>query len=201
MSDHWGTPHPVSDLPLIGRLLVANPLLPDPNFDRTVVLVLAHGDNGALGVVLNRPSDMMLVEVLPKWASAVGPPAVVFVGGPVNDEAVIGLARAADGSRSWASDEETVWSAVSESIGTVDLELDPADVVGDLDAVRIFVGYAGWSAGQLESEIGAGAWWVVDADPDDMFGSRPSDLWRTVLRRQPLPLGLVAAYPPDPKMN
>jgi putative transcriptional regulator len=186
---------------LVGRLLVANPLLPDPNFDRTVIMILAHGPDGALGVVLNRPSDTTVDEVLPQWAGQVGPPAVVFVGGPVNDEAVIGLARTSGPESSWEWSAGKLWSRVDGDLGTLDLDQDPALMAADMAALRVFVGYAGWAAGQLEGEIEADAWWVLEADPDDPFGSRPGDLWRTVLRRQPGALALVAAYPPDPKLN
>jgi putative transcriptional regulator len=194
-------PLPTPGLPLVGRLLVANPLLPDPNFDRTVIMILAHGPDGSLGVVLNRPSATLVDEVLPRWSDQVGAPAVVFVGGPVNDEAVIGLARTSGSvsAQEWSAGE--MWSRVDGDVGTLDLDQDPVLVGADLSALRVFVGYAGWAAGQLEAEIEADAWWVLDADPDDAFGSRPGDLWRTVLRRQPGSLALVAAYPPDPKLN
>lgn len=185
--------------PLRGRLLVANPILGDPNFERSVVLILAHGGDGSLGVVLNQPSTTDLDEVLPDWAAAVAPPGVLFAGGPVNRRAVIGVARRPSGASSWT--DGPAWTTVADDIGTVDLDLDPSEVDEGLAAVRVFVGYAGWSAGQLEAEIAAGAWWVVDAAPGDAFGSRPDDLWRDVLRRQRGSLALVAAYPPDPEMN
>ncbi|MBO0692003.1 MAG: YqgE/AlgH family protein [Acidimicrobiaceae bacterium] len=187
--------------PLRGRLLVANPLLPDPNFDRCVILILAHGSEGALGVVLNRPSSTSVIEVLPHWATTVSPPSVVFAGGPVNARAVIGVARRQSGAApSWWQDGPA-WTTVSDDLGTVDLDLDPSAAEEDLAAVRVFAGYSGWDSGQLEGEIAAGAWWVVDAAPSDAFGPRPADLWHDVLRRQEGSLALVAAFPPDPEMN
>lgn len=178
-----------------GRLLVANPLLPDPNFDRTVVMLLAYGEDGALGLVLNRPSETSLAAPLPAWEQLAAEPAVLFVGGPVQHQAVICLARApveatADG-----------WKAVTAELGTVDLEMDPNDLEDRFSQVRVFAGYAGWGAGQLEAEIAAGAWWVVDARPDDPFSEDPEDLWKRVLRRQRGRLALVAFYPDDPNMN
>jgi putative transcriptional regulator len=191
--------------PLRGRLLVANPMLPDANFDRSVVFVLAHGPDGALGVILNRPSDTTLSEVLPEWADAVAAPGVLFAGGPVNLQAVIGVARRMAGissSVSSAADGETdAWTAVAADIGTVDLELEPGQIGQPLAAVRVFVGYSGWSAGQLEEEIARGAWWVLDAAPDDAFSARPDDLWHDVLRRQDAPLAFVSGFPADPEMN
>lgn len=194
-------PSPLPGGSLVGRLLVANPLLPDPNFDRAVIMILAHGADGALGVALTRPSGTPVDQILPQWADQVGPPAVVFVGGPVNNEAVIGLARTTGPSSSeqWVAKE--VWSPVDGDVGTLDLDQDPVLAAPDLSAIRVFVGYAGWAAGQLDAEIEADVWWVVDAETDDAFCSRPADLWRRVLRRQPGSLALVAAYPPDPTLN
>lgn len=197
-----GPPHPgPPPSPLRGRLLVANPLLPDPNFDRSVILVLAHGADGALGVILNRPSDTTLVDVLPQWADVVAFPEVLFTGGPVNTRAVIGIARRLAGTPTSRWVDDSAWTTVSDDIGTVDLDVDPVGSEGELAGVRVFVGYAGWTTGQLEGEIAGGAWWVVDAQPDDAFGARPDDLWRDVLRRQAEPLAFVAAFPPDPEMN
>lgn len=193
---------PLPASPLRGRLLVANPLLTDPNFDRSVVLVLAHGGEGALGVILNRPSDTGVDEILPRWAPLAATPGVLYSGGPVNRRAVIGVAgrdAGAVGARAGEGEQVRAWTAVSENLGTVDLELEPEQV--PVERVRIFIGYAGWSAGQLEGEIAGGSWWVVDALPEDTFASRPERLWRDVLRRQGQPLAYVGSFPPDPKMN
>jgi putative transcriptional regulator len=182
-----------------GRLIVANPLLPDPNFDRTVVMLLAHGDEGALGVVLNRPSDTMLAAPLPRWEALAASPPVVFVGGPVQHQAVICLARAL--GHPSAAIPPHGWSAVLPEVGTLDLDLDPEGLEASLSKVRVFAGYSGWTAGQLETEIGAGAWWILDASPDDPFCDEPDDLWKRVLRRQGGSLALVAAYPDNPMFN
>ena len=178
-----------------GRLLVANPLLPDSNFDRTVVLVLARTDDGALGVVLNRATETALADALPAWVPLAAGPEVVFSGGPVSTDAVICLVRAE------AVGERAGWSQVTPSLATVDLGLDPADVVGRCDGLRVFAGYAGWGPGQLEAEIEAGAWWVLDGQPADAFTDDPGALWGAVLRRQGGSLRLVAGYPDDPSTN
>jgi putative transcriptional regulator len=196
-----------------GRLLVANPLLPDPNFDRTVVLLLAYGEEGALGLVLNRPSDMLVAAPLPMWEELAAKPPVIFVGGPVQHQAVICLARtsgqtpASPASPASEANEDDPLSegfrAVIPDVGTLDLDLD-SDLQPLRDAyrhVRVFAGYAGWAAGQLEGEIAAGAWWAVDALPDDPFSDDPETLWKRVLRRQGGSLALVASYPRDPMMN
>ncbi|MDE3204283.1 MAG: YqgE/AlgH family protein [Acidobacteriota bacterium] len=191
-----------------GRLLVANPLLPDPNFDRTVVLLLAHGEEGALGLVLNRPSQMEVGDPLPQWEHLAAEPAVLFLGGPVQHQAVICLARSDPGASrpgdpTPAAGTEAVtppgdWKEVAPGIGTVDLDQDPGRVGDAVGEVRMFAGYAGWSAGQLEGEIDAGAWWVVDAETSDAFTLDPAELWKQVLRRQPYPLAFVSWYPDDP---
>jgi putative transcriptional regulator len=182
-----------------GRLIVANPLLPDPNFDRTVVLLLAYSDEGALGLVLNRPSDTMLAAPLPRWEHLAASPPVVFVGGPVQHQAVICLARALGHPAAIVPPQG--WSAVLPEVGTLDLDLDPEGLQASFSQVRIFAGYAGWGAGQLEGEIGAGAWWILDAQPEDAFSHDPEDLWKRVLRRQGGSLALVAGYPDDPMLN
>jgi putative transcriptional regulator len=182
-----------------GRLIVANPLLPDPNFDRTVVMLLAYGDEGALGVVLNRPSETLLAAPLPRWERLAASPAVVFVGGPVQHQAVICLARAF--GHPAAAIPPDGWSAVLPEVGTIDLDLDPDELQTSLSQVRVFAGYAGWTAGQLEAEIGAGAWWILDALPEDAFCDEPDELWKQVLRRQGGSLALVASYPDDPMLN
>jgi putative transcriptional regulator len=179
---------------LKGRLLVATPNLEDPNFERTVVLVLEHGDDGALGVVLNRPSDLHLAEPLPEWARAAAHPPVVFIGGPVSPSAAVCLARAgAPGAQGWAP--------LLGPVGTLDLDRDPDEAIPGLDEIRVFAGYAGWGPGQLEGEIAGGGWFVVDADAADPLSPAPEHLWATVLRRQKGTLALFAAYPPDPSLN
>jgi putative transcriptional regulator len=168
---------------LQGKLLVATPLLGDPNFERTVVLLLEHSDEGAAGVVLNRPTDMTLLGHLPGWEDHAAAPGVVFVGGPVSPNGVICLAVA------------------SGEIEAVDPTVLPEDVGVTVDGVRVFAGYAGWGGGQLEGEIAEGAWFVVDADPGDAMSSRPNDLWRAVLRRQSGRVRLFANYPDDVALN
>ncbi|HEY7136989.1 MAG TPA: YqgE/AlgH family protein [Acidimicrobiia bacterium] len=202
--------------PLKGRLLVASPALRDPNFDRTIVLVLEHSDEGALGLVLNRPSDTELADTLPEWGPLAVDPGVVFVGGPVSPDSAIGLALSGgdaaggidgavttrDGDHDGEElDASTGWIPLFGPLGTVDLGRDPDDVQPGVRAVRVFVGYAGWAAGQLESELAAGGWFVVDADVRDALDTDPDGLWRTVLRRQRGALSWLANFPEDPTAN
>lgn len=170
----------VVDVPssLSGSLLVASPQLGDPSFRRTVVLLLEHTDEGALGVVLTRPGSIEVASVLPTLSGRAARPEVVFLGGPVQPEVALGLVR--DGDR----------------VGLVDL-----DDASDTSPVRVFAGYAGWSPQQLEGEIDRGDWFVVPVEPDDALGPCPELLWRAVLRRQGGRLAMLSTLPDDPREN
>lgn len=180
---------------LAGRLLVATPGLADPNFRRTVVLVLRHDDEGALGVVLNRPLPVPTGEALPSWHDAVTPPASLFQGGPVGLDGALGIATVVP------SAEDARVDRLAGPFGLVDLDADPADGLPGVTGVRVFVGYAGWSADQLEGEVAAGDWYVLDAQPGDVTTPEPELLWRRVLRRQGGTLAIVSTYPEDPSLN
>jgi putative transcriptional regulator len=180
---------------LTGRLLVATPALKDPHFERTVVLLVAHEESGALGVVLNRATEVQIEDVLAGWEGFAAEPAVVFEGGPVQPEAAICLARVKPGT------EPEGFSRVNGVVGTVDLSVEPESMAGELEHLRIFAGYAGWGTEQLEAEIADGAWFVFDALPGDAFVTAPDDLWPMVLRRQGGFMAAVAYFPPDPTMN
>lgn len=160
-----------------GKLLVAHPQLLDPNFERTVVLMLEHSTDGAVGVVLNRPSALPVSNVLPDLPGL--DPDLVFVGGPVTPEVAIGLGP--DGG-----------AAV-----LVDIETDE----GREAVRRIYAGYAGWMSGQLEAELSEGAWFVVDVEPGDVFDAEPDELWNTVVKRQGPEIAVWATYPEDPVLN
>ncbi len=175
---------------LTGRLLVATPSLLDPNFLRTVILLLDHSDDGAVGVVLNRPSDISVAGELAAWQPLAAEPAVMFVGGPVEQAAILGLAL----TRS----DETVAGVrpVTGRLGVLDLNRQPDPRA--VERIRLFAGYAGWAAGQLEAEIATGSWFVIDAEPTDVFTEDPRALWRTVLVRQG---GVFRTIPDDPTLN
>lgn len=177
---------------LTGRLLVASPQLGDPNFERTVIIVLDHGPEGALGVVLNRPTGLPVDEILDPWRehALAAPPGVVFRGGPVSPDAVIGLART-----DVRDIDESRWRIVLDGVGTVDLAVAPDDQPVAVNGVRMFAGYAGWSPDQLEDEMAEGAWIVVEARADDLFCADAEALWHDVLQRQgeARPLGRLSA--------
>lgn len=181
-----------------GRLLVAAPGLVDDSFDRTVILVVEHTDAGALGVVLNRPAGVPVDEILGPWAPLASDPPVMYVGGPVERDAVLALGAHHDPAG--ATDAGT--TIVVGSIGVVDLGRDPDEVATELAGLRLFSGYAGWSPGQLDDELEAGGWLVVGAEPDDVLTAEATTLWRTVLSRQPDPaLRRLALYPADLNTN
>jgi putative transcriptional regulator len=185
-------------------LLVASPKLGDPNFDRSVILLLDHGEDGALGIVLNRPTGLSVEEILEPWhdQATLAPPGVLFSGGPVSREAVIGLARIPHGRTESQSSEGTGrWRPVLEELGTVDLSVPPGDQPFALAGARLFSGYAGWETGQLEGEIDEGAWVVLEAMADDLLCPEPRRLWHDVLRRQRAELAMLASYPPHPSVN
>jgi putative transcriptional regulator len=174
------------------RLLVSIPTLHDPNFFRAVVFMIEHTEEGALGLVLNQPTETRVDTVLEDWAPYAAAPAVAFVGGPVQQhEALIGLARVG----ALDPGDGDAWQPLAGRIGTVDLARDPLDARADLEAVRVFAGYSGWGPSQLEGELEAGGWFVVDARPDDLLTSDPAGLWRAVLRRQGGDLAVAANYP------
>jgi putative transcriptional regulator len=183
-----------------GRLLVATPPLDDPNFDRSVVYMIEHHENGAVGVVLNRPGQALAHlraehdDALSGWIDLSSPPYLIFSGGPVATESLIALASGTGRS-------ENVWGVVTLTVGTVDLTWSPQEAAERIDYVRFFRGYSGWGPGQLESEIEAGAWMTFDADIADVFTITPSDLWRDVVRRQGGHLRWIADAPTDLSAN
>ena len=181
---------------LAGKLLVATPSLADPNFARSVVFMCAHDEAGSLGVIVNRPAfELELAEHLPDWAGYASRPQVLFSGGPVEPTRALALARYQQGTlRALESD-------LPHGISLLDLTEPAAEATSTVDALRVFVGYSGWGAGQLEREIGEEAWFVVDAEADDAFTAEPERLWHRVLRRQRGKLAMFAYFPPDPSLN
>lgn len=179
-----------------GRLLVAGPGLLDPNFFRSVVLILEHGDDGAVGVTLNRPLEVQAAEHVPAWQHLLAAPMVVYSGGPVQREIAVGVAR-----RPLPEGLDPDWHPVLGEVGLVDLTIDPEDLGGVVSA-RVFSGYAGWGAGQLEWELSEpSSWFVLDAEIEDVFGAEPEILWRRVLARQEGFVSWFADYPLDPATN
>ena len=194
-------PDPLLPAPAAGSLLVAGPSLEDPNFHRTVVLLLAFGgDEGALGVVVNRANGVPVRELLAGWDELLAPPDSVFVGGPVNRDHVICLARMRPAAAEAGFDGCSPVVGV-DRLATLDLNRSPLDMLEGVEAVRLFSGYAGWSPGQLEDEVEAGGWLILPGRLDDAFTPEPDTLWRDVLMRSGGRIAMYANAPPKLSMN
>ena len=177
---------------LRGSLLIAGGSLTDPNFRRTVVLVGEHTDEGALGIVLNRPAPATVEEIVPPLAELTAPGEPLFFGGPVQPDAVVILAEFEDPERA----DMLVLDRIGFLVGIVEPEN-----IGGLTRARVYAGYAGWGPGQLEAELGESAWLVEPGRPDDVFAPHDQDLWRTVVRRKGRAFDMLSLMPPDPSLN
>ena len=177
---------------LQGKLLIASPSLIDPNFRRAVVLVTEHNDEGAAGLVLNRPSPAPVAEIVPQLEPLADNGEQVWLGGPVQTDAVLVLGEFLD------PDDAAV--PLFGALGFPSLD-EPEDVAAKTIRRRVFAGYAGWGAGQLEDELARDDWFVEPARPDDPFTDDPEELWADVLRRKGGIFELVARIPEDPSVN
>ncbi len=173
-----------------GQLLIAGPSLADPNFFRTVILVIEHSDQGALGLVLNRPSQTTVGEIVSELDPLVEPEDALWVGGPVAPSTLIVLAEFEDATQ-----------AALIAFGDIGVLASDADGPPDVRRGRAFVGHAGWGPGQLDAELQRGDWIVEPAARQDAFTTDPDDLWSTVLHRKGGTYALVARMPPDPSVN
>jgi putative transcriptional regulator len=177
---------------LTGQLLVASPGLFDPNFRRTVVLVTEHNEDGAAGLVLNRPTEAEVSEVVPQLESLVDDGELIYMGGPVQPNGVLVLGEFVDPTDAAVP--------LFGSLGFPSLET-PEEVVPLTTRRRIFAGYAGWGSGQLEDELAREDWILEQAKNDDAFTEAPDELWADVLRRKGGIYELVARMPDDPSVN
>jgi putative transcriptional regulator len=178
---------------LRGRLLIASPALVDPNFARTVVLITEHAPEGAMGVVLNRPSEIEVGDVAPELADVVVTGEPVFIGGPVQPQALVVLAEFSD-SRAAA------W-VIAEDVGFVAADTDYGDLADVVRRGRVYAGYSGWDAGQLEAELAEEAWIVEPPLPAELFPDDPLALWHDVLARKGGQFALLSRMPEDPSLN
>ena len=175
-----------------GQLLIAGPGLSDPNFWRTVVLIVEHSDDGALGLVLNRPSESTVGEAVSELEPLLDVDDPLHIGGPVQPSALIVLAE--------FDDTESAALIAFEDVGVLGGAVDAGTPLG-VRRGRAFVGHAGWGAGQLEAELERGDWILEPAKRADAFTETPLDLWETVLTRKGGSFALVARMPPDPSVN
>jgi putative transcriptional regulator len=176
-----------------GQLLLASPALLDPNFRRTVVLVSLHSEEGAMGLVLNRPSAVTVGEAVPQLEEAVQDAERVYVGGPVQPTSVVFLAEFLDPSPAGL--------LVLGRIGFPAPDAGVEELIESTSRGRVFAGYAGWGEGQLDAELDQGDWIAHAALPEDVFTDMPDELWSRVLTRMGGSYALVARMPPDPSVN
>ena len=176
-----------------GQLLVAAPPLVDPNFRRTVVLVAEHSEEGAMGIVLNRPTETTVGEAVPALAGVIDPGDPVFHGGPVTPEGAIVLAEFEDPGRAAAP--------VAGHVGFVRADEDLGELAGAVRRARVYAGHAGWGPGQLDAELADEGWIVTPHEAEDLFSDAAEQLWSRVLERKGGSFALVARMPPDPSMN
>ncbi len=181
-----------------GALLVATPQLIGPVFGRTVIYIVAHGDEGTLGVVLNKPSETPVHNLMQAWTSLAVKAKVIFIGGPVRTDAAMCLGVCKPGVNPREVDGI---APVAGPVCLVDVDADPAELAPSLQGIRIYGGHSGWSPGQLEDEIDEGSWYVVQGRADDILTGPTADLWFSVLRRQPFPLKWQAWQPVDLERN
>jgi putative transcriptional regulator len=181
-----------------GTLLLASTDLMEPTFRRSVIYIVEHNDGGTLGVVLNRPSETAIYNVLPQWARLATKPKTMFIGGPVKRDAALCLSVLRVGAD---PDGVPGLRHIAGRLAMVDLDADPERIAPLVEGVRIFAGYSGWTIGQLEGEIERDDWIVLSALPSDVLAAPRVDLWGRALRRQPLPLSLLATHPIDISRN
>ncbi len=179
---------------LRGKLLLASPTLLDPNFVRTVVLIAEHTEEGAMGLVLNRPAASTIGEAVPDLAWLAGDEEQVYVGGPVAETAVIVLAE--------FDRPEMAGALVEPDLGFIGTDADDPDALeGAIRRARVFAGHAGWGPGQLESELEEEAWIVEPPLREEVFTDDAPGLWAAVLRRMGRKYALLSTMPLDPSLN
>jgi putative transcriptional regulator len=178
---------------LRGKLIVAGPKLYDPNFHRTVVLICEHTDDGALGLIVNRPTPVEVGDAVPELGELLGPTDRLFAGGPVQPQSIVLLAELED------PPEEALM--VTGDVGLVLQGVDLEDLAAMARRGRAFLGYAGWGPGQLEDELERDDWIVLDAEPNDAFADDAEEMWGRVLARNGGEYALLATMPPDPSLN
>ena len=178
---------------LRGKLLIASPSLVDPNFARSVVLITEQNSDGAMGIVLNRPSETTVDEVVPQLAAVAGEGAPVYVGGPVQPTALVVLAE--------FSDLDAAAWIVTADVGFASADVDVSDLAGSVRRGRVYAGYSGWGEGQLEGELETDSWIVEPPLPAELFPDDPETLWSDVLARKGGQYSLIARMPDDPSVN
>nr|WP_253647927.1 YqgE/AlgH family protein [Williamsia deligens] len=181
-----------------GSILIASTTLVEPTFRRSVIYIVEHNDAGSLGVVINRMTQTAIHNLLPRWTDLAAAPRAVFIGGPVKQDAALCLGVV---KRGVDTHDVHGLRPVDGRVVLVDLDAEPEELADVLDGVRIFAGYSGWGIGQLDDELRRDSWLVGSALPGDLLASAQTDVFASVLRRQPWPLPLLATHPIDVDRN
>jgi putative transcriptional regulator len=179
---------------LRGCLLLASPTLLEPTFHRTVILIAEHGEDGAMGLVLNRPATSTIADAVPDLATLADPQEPVWVGGPVAEDSVIVLAE--------FDEPDAAGVLLDGDLGFVGSATeDLRTLAGAVRRARVFAGHAGWGPGQLEDELEADSWIVEPPRREEIFSEDPGALWASILRRKGREYALLSTMPPDPSLN
>jgi putative transcriptional regulator len=179
---------------LRGKLLIASPALVDPNFHRTVILIAEHTDEGAMGLVLNRPAETLVADVVPDLSALAEAEAPVYFGGPVASDSVIVLAE--------FDDPQLAGVLLEGDLGFVGSDRgDMTDVAAGVRRARVYAGHSGWGPGQLEGELEEDSWIIEPPQREEIFADDAEGLWSAVLRRKGREYALLSTMPPDPSVN
>lgn len=184
--------------PAPGQLLVAAPGMNSPEFARSVILVVEHNELMTFGVNLCKRSELAVINVLPEWLNAVAKPQALYIGGPLNQQSVVGLAMTQQGVD---IEKEPQLNKLAPRLAHVDLRSEPEEIAALVDGMRFFAGYVEWAPGQLNEEIQRGDWFVAPALAQDVITPGAADLWSDVMKRQQMPLPLYSTFPADIRDN
>lgn len=184
--------------PSPGMLLISAPGMLSESFARSVILVIEHNEALTFGVNLTQRSELAVANLMPEWADVVAKPQALYIGGPVNQQSVVGLGVTRPGVDINSAPQ---LNRLANRLAHIDLRSDPAELGELIEGMRLFAGYCEWAPGQLDDEIERGDWYVVPALPGDVIMPGRADLWGDVMRRQPMPLPLFSTYPADVSEN
>lgn len=180
--------------PEAGRLLVSEPYLPDPNFERTIILLCEHNDDGTIGFILNKPSLSKLSELISELDAFHNP---VGVGGPVQQDTLHYIHRCADVEGAIEVASGIFWGGEFEDV----IQKMNTSQINFTD-IKFFLGYSGWSTGQLDDELELNSWIVSGKVTKELiFETEPDQMWKKTLREMGGRFSMYANYPVDPTMN
>lgn len=184
--------------PSPGMLLIAAPGMQSEIFARSAILLIEHNETLTFGVNLTQRSELAVANLMPEWVGVVAKPQALYIGGPVNQQSVVGLGVTRPGVNMTDAPQ---LNRLANRLAHIDLRSDVAEIGELVEGMRLFAGYCEWAPGQLAEEIERGDWYVVPALPGDVIMPGRADLWGDVVRRQPMPLPLFSTFPADVSEN